>query len=107
MEYVRSNKTIVSLEERQLMLYSNALKQFPRIKRKLEEYEIIKEYDLQDPRKFDGADRDFFRYSFKKLMDEASREWMATGTTKEEPSNNPKNWIKCSLCKTPNKYIFL
>lgn len=102
----RKSIVLVSLKDRQLVLNSEAVKKYPNIENLLQKYEVIYESDFEDTDDFNDEAQTFFRYSFAELRDEASREWYRIAVENEEISANKDTRIHCSLCRTPNRYIF-
>lgn len=105
MEERRKTGLLVSLEERQLVLYSEALKNYPDVKKTLDKYEKIYRSDFEDTSDFTPEMQTFFLYSFKHLVSESTKEWYSSYEADEMISDNRDDWMKCALCTTPNKYI--
>lgn len=99
-------KVLVSLEKRQLVLNSEVIKDYPQIQKLLQKYDKIYQSDFTDTEDFIPDVQVYFLYSFDKIVEEASKEWTASYDENEILSDDRTEWIRCSLCDTPNKYIF-
>lgn len=99
-------KVLISLEERQLVLNSEIIKNYSALKIILTKYERVYESDFHDTWDFNPELKTFIHYSFKKVVDEASKEWFASYHESEVIHADIKQWKHCSLCNAPNKYIF-
>lgn len=102
----RKIKRIISLEERQLVLNSNVVKSYPELEKLLLKYDRIYKSDFEDTPDFCGEMQTFILYSFKDVVKEASKEWVAIFNDDEIPSKDKRLWKRCSLCNTRNKLIF-
>lgn len=102
----RKQKVVISLEERQLVLNSEVVNNYPFLDNLLKKYDRIYQSDFVDTSDFNKEARTFILYSFKKVVDEASKEWFASYSEAEEIVEDKMYWKHCSLCNAPNKYIF-
>lgn len=100
----RKIHNLVSLEDRQIVLNSEAVQQYPIVEQILRKYDRIYKSDFEDTEDFDKQTQTFFEYTFNELVELASNEWYASNRMNEMPSSKDE-WPTCSLCNTKNKLV--
>lgn len=91
---------IINQEERQLVYHSEFINRYPRLKELLNNKIKVSKKDLINIKNLDKDLYNLIKYNFKNIVKESSKEWSAFKYDGESEK-------KCSLCNTPNKYIFL
>lgn len=96
-----SNKTIVSREQRQIVLHSAVIQEpeHAPLRSVLEKYETITEKILECDDSIDQRTKDIIRNAFMEIYNIARQEW-------ESVRENTEGNTNCSLCNQPNKLIF-
>ncbi|WJV19646.1 hypothetical protein QU593_03955 [Rossellomorea marisflavi] len=97
-----NNKLLIKKKERNKLLYSEITKQYPWLLTLLKENEKI---SLEDIEKLDRDQRVFIENVLQKLLLEASKEWKPDSDVFVKVLEG-KERIRCSLCGTPNRYIY-
>ncbi|EMS74059.1 hypothetical protein [Ruminiclostridium cellobioparum] len=101
----RKIHNLVSLEDRQIVLNSEVVKQYPVVEQILTKYDKIYKSDFEDTEDFNKQTQTFFEYTFNELVKLASNEWYASNRMNEMPSSKDE-WPTCSLCNTKNKLVY-
>ncbi|WP_454053955.1 hypothetical protein [Clostridium sp. Marseille-Q7071] len=91
---------IIDQEERQLVYHSEFINKYPKLKELLNNKMKVSKKDLINIKNLDKDLYNLIKYNFKNIVKESSKEWSAFKYDGESKK-------KCSLCNTPNKYIFL
>jgi len=93
-----SQKQFVLLTESDI--YGQASQDNPWLKDIFEQH-----YDITDAQmnELEETQRNFFKNSFHKIMEQAEAEWVGVNNICEDLGSER---ISCSLCSTPNKYVF-
>ena len=96
-----SNKTIVSREQRQIVLHSAVIQEpeHAPLRSVLEKYETITDKILECDDSIDQRTKDIIRNAFMEIYNIARQEW-------ESVRENTEGNTNCSLCNQPNKLIF-
>ena len=98
--------SIITKEDRELVVNSEAINNYPELKRVLDKYERIYKTDFEDTDDFDDKLINLMLYVFQDIRDECEKEWYSNGKMDVVESDNQEDWVKCALCGTPNKYIY-
>ncbi len=96
---------VVKLKERMLFLYSETIKGYPWLENLLSENHTLSQDQIQN---LPLDQRSFFETQmFKQVSLQAEKEWKADKSHPfEDMGEEKENWKQCSLCHTPNRYIF-
>ena len=106
MKKIRKRHLLIDMEQRQLVLNSVIIDEYPKLKRVLGKYKNIVKKDLEDDDNFDSELRNIIENVFKKIMEVAVEEWYGANEFVVIDPINKKDRTKCSLCGTPNIYIY-
>lgn len=90
---------IVNLEQRQLLVFSEVIKDYPFLEKTLSENETIDESDLKN---HDENERNFLKTFLPNIIKQATDEWKGNKDCIDKGVVSEK----CSLCHTPNRYIY-
>ncbi len=86
-----------------LLKNSHAINTEPRLKALLEKDEEITDALIHS---LDGDMQNIFRDMIPKLIELAQAEWRAEEYPDEDRGDDREDWVKCSLCGTPNKIFY-
>jgi len=99
-------KLLINMEERELVLNSQVIEKYPKLKMVLRKYKTVSKDDLLNEEDFDEETKNIIQFVFKGIKDEAQKEWRGTGEPDIIDPPNINDRIKCSLCGRRNIYIF-
>lgn len=102
----REKHLLITKEDRELVRNSEVINNYSELKKVLDKYERIYETDFVDTDDFDDELINLILYVFQDIRDKAGEEWYSNGKMDIIESDNQKDWMKCALCGTPNKYIY-
>lgn len=94
------------MEERRLVLNSEIIKKYPKLKKVLMKYEKIYEKDFIGNKDFDDELKNLILFIFKDIKKQAEQEWYGTGTMDIIDPPNTEDRVQCSLCGRRNVYIY-
>lgn len=94
------------MEERQLVLNSAIIDEYPKLKKVLGKYKRIGIKDLENYDDFDADLRNVIIHVFKQIMEVAVEEWYGAHEFITIDPINPKDRTRCSLCGRRNIYIY-
>lgn len=106
MKKKRKRRILISKEERQLVLNSEIIERYSKLKKVLMKYEKIYEKDFIGNKDFDDELKNIILYVFRDIKAQAEQEWYGTGTMDIIDPPNVKDRVQCSLCGRRNVYIY-
>ncbi|MGI6588957.1 MAG: hypothetical protein ACOX2N_09415 [Peptococcia bacterium] len=97
-------RLFIKQNERQLLLYSQIVNDYPWLRDLLEQNEKISNELVKS---FSKEKQEFIKTMFQRILKLASEEWERDNSKAvKDLGKDKQNWIKCSLDNRPNRFVF-